>query len=161
MNNLTKTFALILLAGGATTALGKSTDRMMEKLDTDGDGMISAAEFHPPRDRGMMEHMDANNDGAVTMEEINQQIAQRQAKMAERQAEMTARVHTFFNEADTDGDGSVTQEEVQAAAFNRIDANDDGYLTEEELRDAKPPHGGRHDPGMRGPGMRGGPHGES
>jgi len=159
MNNLAKTIALILLAGSAATAVGKPMDRMMEKLDTDGDGMISAAEFHPPRDRGMMEHMDVNNDGAVTLEEINQQIAERQTEMAQRQAEMTVRVHSFFKDADTDGDGSVTREEAQAAAFNRIDANHDGYLTEEELSNAKPPHGGRHGPG--GPGARGGPHGDS
>jgi Ca2+-binding EF-hand superfamily protein len=106
----------------------------------------------------MIEHMDVNNDGAVTMEEINQQIADSQTKMADRQVEKTARIHTFFNDADTDGDGSVTQEEAQAAAFNRVDENQDGYLTEEELRKAKPPHGGRHGPG--GPGKRGGPHGD-
>jgi Ca2+-binding EF-hand superfamily protein len=78
--------------------------------------------------------------------------------MADREVEKTARIHTFFNDADTDGDGSVTQEEAQAAAFNRVDENQDGYLTEEELRKAKPPHGGRHGPG--GPGKRGGPHGD-
>lgn len=159
MKKVTQTFALILLAGGAALAFGKPVDRMIDKLDSDGDGMISAEEFQPPRHRGMIEHMDVNNDGAVTMEEIDQQIADRQTKMADRQVEETARIHAFFNDADTDGDGSVTQEEAQAAAFKRIDENDDGYLTEEELRKAKPPHGGRHGPG--GPGERGGPHGDS
>ena len=64
--------------------------------------------------------------------------------MAERQTKMIARVHEFFSETDADGDGSVTREEAQAAAFNRIDENGDGYLTREELRDAKPAYGGRH-----------------
>jgi Ca2+-binding EF-hand superfamily protein len=154
MKKVIKIFALILLAGGAMTAFGRPEDRMMDKFDSDGDGMISAEEFQPPRDRGMMEHMDANNDGAVTMEEINQQIADHQIKMAERQAEMTARVQEFFSNADTDGDGSVTGEEAREAAFNRIDENGDNYLTEKELRNAKPPHGGRHRPGR--PGERGG-----
>jgi hypothetical protein len=151
MKKVTQTFALILLAAGAALAIGKPVDRMIDKLDSDGDGLISAEEFQPPRHRGMIEHMDANNDGSVTMEEINQQIA-------DRQVEKIARIHTFFNDADTDGDGSVTQEEAQAAAFNRVDENQDGYLTEEELRKAKPPHGGRHGPA--GPGERGGPHGD-
>jgi len=154
MKKVIKIFALILLAGGAMTAFGRPEDRMMDKFDSDGDGMISAEEFQPPRDRGMMERMDVNNDGAVTMEEINQQVTDHQLKMSERQAEMTARAHEFFEDADTDGDGSVTQEEAQAAAFNRVDKNQDGYLTEEELRNAKPPHGGRHRPGR--PGERGG-----
>ncbi len=70
MNKLTRMFALILLTGSATTALGQPMDRMMGKLDTDGDGMISAGEFHRPGDRGMMKHTDANNDGVVTMDEL-------------------------------------------------------------------------------------------
>ena len=150
MKKVTKTLALILLTGGAMTASGKPADRMIDKLDSDGDGMISAEEFQPPRDRGMMERMDVNNDGAVTMEEINQQLADHQLKMSERQVEMTARVQESFSDADIDGDGSVTREEAQAAAFKRIDENGDGYLTEEELRNAKPPHGGRHPPGRPG-----------
>ena len=147
MKKVAQTFALILLATGAALAFGKPVDRMMDKLDSDGDGMISAEEFQPPRHRGMIEHMDVNNDGAVTMEEIDQQMADRQTKMVDRQVEETARIHTFFNDADTDGNGAVTQKEAQAAAFKRVDENGDGYLTEEELRNAKPPHGGRHPPG--------------
>ncbi|MBT5154668.1 MAG: hypothetical protein HON77_20590 [Gammaproteobacteria bacterium] len=159
MKQVIQTFALILLTGGAVLAFGKPVDRMIDQLDSDGDGMVSAEEFQPPRRRGMIEHMDVNNDGTVTMEEINQQIADRQTKMADRQEKETARLHTFFSDADTDGDGSVTREEAQAAAFNRVDENRDGYLTEEELRKAKPPRGGRHGPG--GPGEWGGPHGDS
>ncbi len=152
MKKVTQKFALILLTGGAVLAFGKPVDRMIDQLDSDGDGMISAEEFQPPRRRGMIEHMDVNNDGAVTVEEINEQIADRQEKE-------TARLHAFFSDADTDGDGAVTREEAQAAAFNRVDENRDGYLTEEELRKAKPPRGGRHGPG--GPGEWGGPHGDS
>ena len=152
MKKVTQKFALILLTGGAVLAFGKPVDRMTDQLDSDGDGMISAEEFQPPRRRGMIEHMDVNNDGAVTVEEINEQIADRQEKE-------TARLHAFFSDADTDGDGAVTREEAQAAAFNRVDENRDGYLTEEELRKAKPPRGGRHGPG--GPGEWGGPHGDS
>ena len=152
MKKVTQIFALILLTGGAVLAVGKPVDRMIDHLDSDGDGMISAEEFQPPRRRGMIEHMDVNNDGAVTVEEINEQIADRQEKE-------TARLHAFFSDADTDGDGAVTREEAQTAAFNRVDENRDGYLTEEELRKAKPPRGGRHGPG--GPGEWGGPHGDS
>lgn len=144
MKTLVKKAALVLLAGGAMTAFGKPIDRMIDKLDSNDDGMISAEEFQPPRRRGMMEHMDANNDGAVTMEDINEQFAGDQAEIAVRQAEMMARAQAFFSDADIDGDGSVTQEEAQSAAFNRIDKNADGYLTKGELRNAKPHHGGRH-----------------
>lgn len=147
MKKIAKTLVLILLQGGAMSVSGHPADRMIDKLDRDGDGMISVKEFQPPRGRGMMKRMDANNDGVVTIDEINQQVADHQTKMAERHAEVTVRVKTFFSDADLDGDGSVTGEEAQAAAFNRIDKNVDGYLTEQELRNAKPPHVGLHRPG--------------
>ena len=159
MKTLAKTLALILLQGGAMTVFGHPVDRMIDKYDSDGDGMISVNEFQPPKSRGMMKRMDANNDGVVTMDEINQQVADHQTKMAERHAEMTVRVQAFFSDADLDGDGSVTGEEAQAAAFNRIDKNVDGYLTEQELRNAKPPYGGMHRPSR--PVERGGSYGES
>ena len=159
MKKVTQTFALILLTGGAVLAVGKPVDRMIDQLDNDGDGMISAEEFQPPRRRGMIEHMDVNKDGTVTMEEINQQIADRQTKMADRQEKETARLHAFFSDADTDGDGAVTREEAQAAAFNRVDENSDGYLTEEEFRKAKRSGRGRHGPGNSG--EWGEPHGDS
>ena len=147
MKTLAKTLALILLTGGSMTAFGKPVDRIIDKLDSNDDGMLSAEEFQSLQGGGMMELMDANNDGAVTMVEINQQVADHQGKMAARQAVMKARAQTFFSDADMDGDGSVTREEAQAAAFNRIDKNFNGYLTKGELRDAKPLHGGRHRPG--------------
>ena len=90
------------------TVFGHPVDRMIDKHDSDGDGMISVNEFQPPKSRGMMKRMDANNDGVVTMDEINQQVADHQTKMAERHAEMTVRVQAFFSDADLDGDGSVT-----------------------------------------------------
>jgi Ca2+-binding EF-hand superfamily protein len=160
MTNLGKIMLLVLLAGSATTALSKPIDRIMDKFDTDGDGMVSADEFRPPRDRGRLERLDVDGDGAITMDEINQQIVVQQAEMAERQAHMTARLQTFFSEADTDGNGSVTQAEAQAAAFNRIDENDDGYLSAQELRDGKKHHGGKHDRGGK-EGVQGGPFGGS
>ncbi|MGV0036576.1 MAG: EF-hand domain-containing protein [Candidatus Azotimanducaceae bacterium WSBS_2022_MAG_OTU7] len=138
MNKLSRMFTLILLTGSATTALGQPMDRMMGKLDTDDDGMISAEEFHQPQDRSVMERteawmerMDVNNDGAVTMDEL-----------PPSQDEMDTQMHKLFSGVDTDGDGSVNEKEAQAAAFNLIDENGDGYLTKAELRDTKPPHGG-------------------
>ena len=144
MKNLAKNPAFILLAGVAMTAFGKPIDRMIDKLDSNEDGMVSTEEFQPTRNRGMMKYMDINKDGVVTMEEINEQFGDDQAEIALRQAARMARAQAFFAEADTDGDGSVTEEEAQSAAFNRIDKNADGYLTKGELRNAQPNHEGRH-----------------
>jgi len=43
--------------------------RMVVWLDTDGDGMLSAAEYDPRKGR-MMARMDENDDGALSMEEM-------------------------------------------------------------------------------------------
>ena len=88
--------------------------------------------------------MDINKDGVVTTKEINEQFGDDQAQIALRQAATMARAQAFFSGAGIDGDGSVTEEEAQSAAFNRIDKNADGYLTKGELRNAQPNHEGRH-----------------
>ena len=131
--------AALLAASGASAA---PIDRIMEHLDTDGDGLISQNEFQPPERRGMLNRLDTNDDGVVTLEEFEAE----QAKMAARIAEKQSQMSRHFAAADADGDGMVTSEEARQAAFLRIDADADGYLSEEELISARP-HGG---PGRHG-----------
>ena len=49
--------------------LERRVARRFENLDSDGDGLISAAE-HAAREHPMFERADANEDGLLTMEEI-------------------------------------------------------------------------------------------
>ena len=100
---------------------------------------ISVDEFNPRRE-GIVERIDENEDGVVTLDEINQHIAYREAEMAEKIAEMRQRIQQHFDDADTDANGMVTEYEARSAAFNRIDEDGNGYLTEDELRTAD-----RHD----------------
>jgi Ca2+-binding EF-hand superfamily protein len=54
--------------------------RMVETLDSDGDGKISAAEMMMAHSGGsprMFDRLDANKDGAITQEEIDQRRAER------------------------------------------------------------------------------------
>lgn len=45
--------------------------KMIERMDADKDGMISAAEMQAmPRGKDMFKRMDANSDGAITAEEF-------------------------------------------------------------------------------------------
>jgi Ca2+-binding EF-hand superfamily protein len=79
----------------------------------------------PPIDR-IFERFDANKDGRLTQDELPAQVAER------------------IMEADADGDGAVTKEELEQARqklgdrfldrlFERFDANADGKLTPDEV----------------------------
>jgi Ca2+-binding EF-hand superfamily protein len=111
--------------------------RMLERMDTNADGVISLEEFEPPM-KGPMSRADADDDGAVTLEELNHQraerMAEREVKRAERQTEQAEEMTARFNKMDADGNGSVTPEEARLAAFNHMDTNQDGSLSVDELR---------------------------
>lgn len=122
---------LISLTLPALAEGGKRQQRLLERLDANKDGTISLEEFQPPgKHRGPMEKADSNNDGAVTLEEMQ---AMRAAKMAEHDARMTER----FTMMDSNDDGAVTQEEARQAMFNHMDVNQDGQLSAAELRRPK------------------------
>ncbi len=79
---------------------------------------------------------------------------QRQARMAQRQAERKAHFEQRFKQADADGSGAIDRAEAEKALphlaqrFDRIDANKDGQLTAEELIAARKAHS-RHDMAQR------------
>ena len=108
MNKLTVNLSTMLLACMAGTVAAKPIDRIIERMDTDGDGRVSREEFNPRRE-SPFNRVDGNGDGVATLDEINQHIADRMAEMAERHAEMQSRMQDFFTGADADGDGMVTE----------------------------------------------------
>lgn len=99
----------------------------MARMDTDGDGRLSRAEFDAGA-RTRFERMDTNRDGIVDTTEM--------AALPGGGRGMRA---------DTNGDGKLTQAEYDAQSkerFDRMDVNGDGVLDTAELQ--------------AGPGMRGG-----
>ena len=118
---------------------------MIEHLDTDGDGLISIEEFRTPRGR-RFEEADLDGDGIVTQAEMTQHHEARAAehekeRLAKRDKKM-ARLNEHFAELDLNGDGGVTAEEAKQAIFNRLDKNGDGYISADE---AKPHRDRMHD----------------
>jgi Ca2+-binding EF-hand superfamily protein len=110
--------------------------RMLERMDDNEDGVISMEEFQPPME-GRMSHADTDGDGAVTLAELNQHRAERmadkEAQRVDRQTEAATKMAERFQAMDSDGSGSVTPEEARLAAFNHMDRNQDGNLSVEEL----------------------------
>lgn len=103
----------------------------MAKLDTNGDGAISAAEAAAVRS-ARFQTTDVDGDGQITRAEIETRMLARIQRQIDRR----------MAHADTDGDGMISQAEAEASAaerFARLDRNGDGQLTGDEMK-----HRGRH-----------------
>ena len=121
----------------------KRMAKVMERLDTDQDGVISRDEFQMPEDRESPEmRLDVNGDGAISRDEVDSTLDERADKALRR-----------FEEADADGNGVVTADERRSLAFNRLDTDGDSAISKAEMRDARKQMGKRM---RRGDGRRGG-----
>ena len=153
------TAAILLVAtSGALAEPNHRADRMISRLDQNGDSLVSLEEFqmHRGRGGGMLDRADADGDGVVTIAEIEAQHAERVAEAEARRQEAEARFEALLAGLDADNNGIVSDEEARVAAFNRMDSNEDGYLSADEVRPPKRRgggHGGRH-------GGKGGPRGD-
>ena len=106
--------ALAALAGAATAQqpAGPAMERQAhaQRVDTDGDGRISQAEFVARRVQRLTA-ADANGDGTVTREELQARGAAHRAQRAE----------TRFARLDANSDGAVSREEFTAPRAARAD----------------------------------------
>lgn len=133
--------------------------RIFERYDVDKDGAITKAEIEEVRTADFAA-ADTNGDGEISLEEFK-------AAFQDRSNDRMVRV---FQRLDRDGDGIVTQAEVDRMAnrmFNRLDRDDNGVV--EKVRGGKRGHDGggkKAEAGKRGEhgkrhahGRRGGPAG--
>lgn len=113
---------------------------MFDRLDADGDGVITRAEIEAARLARAAE-MDADGDGTITREEFVAWHAARAAERAERRAGRMfdrvagpdaegiapeqmlreGRIDRMFARLDTDGDGAISREEFEAGAARMRD----------------------------------------
>lgn len=120
---------------------------MVQQMDKDGDGAVSLKEFnafHAER----FAAMDTNKDGKVTGEELD---GLHQGMPGQMKSMHHMSIEQYFDAADANHDGALSREEAEKgmpilfARFDENDANKDGKITKDEvMRDPKP---------MRGPGM--------
>jgi Ca2+-binding EF-hand superfamily protein len=105
----------------------RGPNAMFSRLDTDGDGTISAEEFAAARlDR--LRAADTDGDGVLSQEELVQYVMQREF---ERRAQRLARA------LDVTGDGTVSLADLEdhhGKLFALMDRNNDGVLSAEEMR---------------------------
>jgi len=101
---------VMALMAGLASAQVTRTSEYLERMDTDGDGRVSLAEYQAWM-RYAFDQMDRNGDGVLTPDELPGGKG-RPVTLAEHMAKL-------------------------AATFNRQDTNRDGYLDAREL--AAPP----------------------
>lgn len=125
------------------------------ELDANGDGALSLEELQDRPSR--FDRADADGDGVISRDEMLAQATER----------AEAGVDRFFDRFDANGDGAVSEDEIaevrdnnredqrtEAAAriFERMDADGDGQISAEEFAEARAHFGER---GGRGEGRDG------
>jgi len=114
----------------AAQALGAPGQRILQRLDTNGDGAISKDEILAARQR-IFKRLDRNGDGVIDEKEIDtaRQAIEDRAEAAE------ARVGNRWRRMDRNGDGKVTEDEFQASTplFDLADKDGDGKLSADEI----------------------------
>lgn len=119
---------LAVLAQGPGGPGGPPPRIVLQALDTDHDGQLSATEI-AAASAGLLS-LDVNHDGQLTSLEYLPNQADPKANNAD---EMAQRLMAF----DKNGDGVLTRDEVperMAGIFARADKNGDGKITADELK---------------------------
>lgn len=104
--------------------------QMMNRVDIDEDGIISAEEFAGIGVGHLLE-ADSDGDGELSMDEIRTAMEARHKAQMERM---------FLRRFDVDGDGKITLAELkerQDKRFALLDADNDGSLSADEFRKAR------------------------
>jgi len=118
----------------AADAVNDHIAATIKAMDTNRDGMVSAAE-HAAYAKTQFSAMDTNHDGQVTVAEMD---AARMAKLKIKTAvALIPASATLIKPMDSNNDGMVSAEEHAAATekdFNTMDANHDGQLSADEMR---------------------------
>ncbi len=111
-------------------------ERIFERLDSNGDGTITADEV--PEQAQRILQLDRDGDGVITREEISQGLPGGRFGQPRGMAPggPGERAERMFEELDSNGDGRVTKEEVPDGMeqfLERFDRDGDGMVTEDEV----------------------------
>ena len=100
--------------------------RALRRLDHNGDGALSIAELRPDaldNEAALILKLDVNFDGRIAPDE--------------RSTPLGIHYNEFLDQADEDGDGTVTAAELRKALLGSLDVNHDGRLEWLEVRKAR------------------------
>ena len=132
--------ALLALLSTGNTTIAKNFNSMkilnpptFENLDINNDGKISIKEIEKQRDF-MVQSMDLNGDKMVSTQELIKQHAKRADFFAKR----------MIKKLDSNDDGSLSFSELKKSQqwklermFYRLDKNNDGFISKEEAQTSR------------------------
>ena len=139
---LTTALALTGMGGVAMAKDHRGGGKMasFEELDTNNDGQISLEEMQA-RGAARFAEADANNDGSLSVDEMVANAKEGKEDRAKRRAE---RMIDRFDENDN---GALELSELPRRGgermFERVDADNSGGISKEEFEAAKEKRGGR------------------
>ncbi len=130
---------------------------MFERLDQNGDGVLTSEEVPEERQRffdRMMQRADQNQDGKLTQEEFTASLSDRGGFGRAGGGRRPFDAERMFERFDSNEDGEITKDEVPQRVM-QLDRNGDGVITKEEISQGVP-GGFGGGPGMApgGPGAR-------
>jgi len=128
MRTSTRIMALtagLALSGGALQLVNAQSKAEIQRMDTDGDGVVTRAEWQGQRG-GFRQH-DVNRDNVLSGTEVWGE----QGRPGRRNRDIER-----FRDFDTNNDGVITNNEWPRSAvrFRSLDSNHDNRITREEYR---------------------------
>lgn len=167
MTSMKRTTTLLAIAATALSfsALAQTPDAdkpgyrdgrgggMLQRLDTDGDGMVSLQEFQAAGEARFAQ-LDADGDGRISAEEFSagqrgpgRKAGEDYGPRAEHRAERMQQFREqHFANMDADGDGYISKaefDERHMTRFHALDANGNGVIDAEERPARRAMHDGK------------------
>jgi Ca2+-binding EF-hand superfamily protein len=147
--------AMPVAAGNvAAPQRGDFAERMFNRMDANGDGVITRKEFEDYNGK-RFDELDTNHDGKVSRAEMEAARDKARKKLGEQ---LRRQFDRRFDAADANHDGALNRDEAQqmpwiAQRFDAFDANHDGKVTRDEVRDYMSKVRGNRRGGMQGGGL--------
>lgn len=149
------TLGLTAISGSVLAQDDNQRRNPLADLDTDGDGSVSFSEFQAADNR-RFSNADQDGDGLISLNEL---LAARppapprdreidKERLDALKSRMEKRITSQFEEMDTDGDGQLSDLEMQEYSFLRLDRDNNGLISGAELRPRR--RGGPEFAGRRG-----------